>query len=74
LFEDLLPELHCECDTIRDPANTNVNAEFRLFLTARPCKRFPNPPLQLGIKVAYEISKGLKKHDEFLDEVRRCLI
>jgi dynein heavy chain len=52
LFEDWLGELLRECDTIRDPSNMNVNAEFRLFLTARPCKRFPIPLLQYGIKVA----------------------
>jgi dynein heavy chain len=62
LFEDWLPELLKECDAVRDPSNMNVNSEFRLFLTARPCNRFPIPLLQYGIKVAYENPKGLKKN------------
>lgn len=62
LFEDWLPELQKETDIIRDPSNMNVNGEFRLFLTARPCNRFPIPLLQYGIKVAYENPKGLKKN------------
>jgi len=57
----------------------NVNSEFRLFLTARPCNRFPIPLLQYGIKVAYENPKGLKKNmmgslmkydDEYMNNIK----
>jgi len=43
-------------------ANTKVNKDYRLFLTARPCSRFPIPILQSGTKIAYEPPKGLKKN------------
>jgi len=46
---------------MRDPLN-RVNENFRLFLTARPCNRFPIPILQFGCKIAYEPPKGLKKN------------
>jgi len=61
LFEDWLPQLLIQCERIRDP-NTKINKEHRLFLTSMPCKRFPIPILQNGVKVAYEPPKGLKKN------------
>lgn len=51
LFEDWLPQLLVECDNLREP-NSKVHDEFRLFLTARPCKAFPIPILQSGTKIA----------------------
>lgn len=61
LFEDWLPQLLIECDNLKDP-NSKCNEEFRLFLTARPCNKFPIPILQSGTKIAYEPPKGLKKN------------
>mmetsp|Transcript_66239 Transcript_66239/g.142975 ORF Transcript_66239/g.142975 Transcript_66239/m.142975 type:complete len:123 (+) Transcript_66239:2747-3115(+) len=61
LFEDWLPNLLIQCDRLKDP-NTKVNKEYKLFLTAMPCKRFPVPILQNGTKIAYEPPKGLKKN------------
>mmetsp|Transcript_66242 Transcript_66242/g.142984 ORF Transcript_66242/g.142984 Transcript_66242/m.142984 type:complete len:155 (-) Transcript_66242:1387-1851(-) len=61
LFEDWLPQLLVECENLKDP-NSKVHDEFRLFLTARPCKTFPIPILQSGSKIAYEPPKGLKKN------------
>jgi len=61
LFEDWLPNLQIQCDRLKD-ANTKVNKDYRLFLTARPCSRFPIPILQSGTKIAYEPPKGLKKN------------
>lgn len=51
LFEDWLPNLLVQTEKIRDP-NSKVNKDFRLFLTAMPCKRFPVPILQNSIKIA----------------------
>lgn len=61
LFEDWLPQLLLQCDKLKDPIN-KVNKDFRLFLTAMPCQRFPIPILQNGTKIAYEPPKGLKKN------------
>lgn len=61
LFEDWLPNLLVQTEKIRDP-NSKVNKDFRLFLTAMPCQRFPVPILQNSIKIAYEPPKGLKKN------------
>jgi len=51
LFEDWLPNLLVQTEKIRDP-NSKVNKDFRLFLTAMPCKRFPVPILQNSLKIA----------------------
>lgn len=36
------------------------NEQFRLILTSMPCKGFPVPILQNGLKVTFEPPKGIK--------------
>lgn len=49
-------------DIAEGNSNSNVNPDFRLFLTSMPAPYFPVPILQNGIKITNEAPKGIKSN------------
>jgi dynein heavy chain len=53
-------EFMAEMEEILNPKDTEVNPDFRLWITCEPHKEFPLGLLQMGIKVTTEPPKGLQ--------------
>lgn len=53
-----MPELERQVSKLRTDAETDLHADFRLWLTSMPSPDFPVPVLQSGIKVTMETPKA----------------
>jgi len=53
-----MPELKRQVSKLRTDAETDLHADFRLWLTSMPSPDFPIPVLQSGIKVTMETPKA----------------
>ena len=58
LAKSWMPELERQVSKLRTDAETDLHADFRLWLTSMPSPDFPVPVLQSGIKVTMETPKA----------------
>lgn len=58
-----MPQLEKKLSSLSDPEmKSEINDQFRLFLTSMPCDYFPVSVLQNGMKLTNEAPKGLKSN------------
>ncbi|ORC83399.1 dynein heavy chain [Trypanosoma theileri] len=63
LYQDFMPELARIIENYSDSAaKTNLNDQYRLWLTSLPSETFPIAILQNGVKLVQEPPKGLKSN------------
>lgn len=58
LAKSWMPELERQVSKLRTDAETDLHADFRLWLTSMPSPDFPVPVLQSGIKVTMETPRA----------------